>query len=102
MYSFQVNFTGASPTSTTGLPSGWSSAFAGSAVTITHTVGRPPCMLVYVGHSTADGNWHYRLWSAGNQLIVQDATFNSTFSCNVVNTTMGTDSGGYGKIIVTF
>jgi hypothetical protein len=102
IFEFNVQYTGASPTSVTNLPAGWSASISSNDVTITHTQNKRISDVVYWGYSSALNIWRARYPSAANELTANENTQLTSFTVRVSNTVVGTDSGGQAKIVCFF
>ncbi len=101
-YTFTVNYSGASPSSVSNLPTGWSASISANDVTITHDVGKQVNDVTYWGYSSALTAWRARYPSAANELTMLDATKTSAFTIRISNTVVGADSGGVARIVCFF
>jgi hypothetical protein len=104
-YKFTVQFTNMDPTSIIGsLPAGWSATFSGSYVTITHTVGRAPAMVSYMGYNTGSGTatWRFRFPTAANELTILDSASTTKFTFALTTSVAAADLGGKAIINVFF
>lgn len=101
-YEFTLNYTGSLPTSTTGLPSGWSVSISANDVTVTHNVGRQIKDVTYWGYTAGTDLWHARYPTAANELTMDDDTKMTAFTVRVSNTVVGCDSGGNARVVCFF
>lgn len=101
-YEFTLNYTGSSPTSITGLPSGWSVSISANDVTITHTVGRQIKDITYWGYTASTDTWRARYPTAANELKMANDTKTTAFTIRVSNTVVGCDSGGIARVVCFF
>jgi hypothetical protein len=101
-FEFTVNFTGTAPTSTSGLPSGWSSSFSGNDVTITHTVNKQVKDVTYWGYTSGTSIWHARYPNATSELSTTNTNKLVSFTMRLSNTVVGCDSGGQARIVCFF
>ncbi|NDD53966.1 collagen-like protein [bacterium] len=101
-YSFNVNYTGASPSSVSGLPSGWSASISTNDVTITHTTGKQLSHVAYWGYSNSLAAWRSRYPTASNEVTIPDAAKTSSFTLRISNTVVGADAGTIARIMCFF
>jgi hypothetical protein len=101
-YELTVNFTGSTPGSVSGLPSGWSASISGSDITVTHTAGKAIKSIQYWGYSVSGGVQRYRLPSASNEVTIPTASANSQFVFRISTTVAGADTDGTARIVMSF
>lgn len=99
-FSFIVNFDGSgNPSSTSSLPSGWSTTISGTEVTVTHNMSMPPCSIIYFGLNTDTGSvWQMRLPTALNQVSYDNATMNTQFKLVINATVAGASNSSSAKV----
>ncbi len=103
-FSFQVNFNGTDPISASNLPTGWNASISGTVVTVTHTTGKMPVGVNYLGYNTGSGTptWRFRLPSAANEFSVADASKTTSFSFVLTTSIAAADLGGKAIVNVQF
>ena len=103
-FDFIVNFDGSgNPSSTSNLPSGWSTSISGAEVTVTHNVGMPPKSITYFGLNTDSGSvWRYRLPTAANEAKYNDATKNTQFIVTVTTSITGASLSSSAKVNIFY
>lgn len=103
IFSFRANFnTDGSLQSITEIPFGWEVTTAGNAVTVIHTVTRPPQMVVYWGYTRDPDELRLRFPTAGYQVKVPVSNPTSVFTLNLNSAVTGADTGEYALVKVTF
>jgi hypothetical protein len=101
-YELTVKFTGSTPSSVSGLPSGWSASISGSDITVTHTVGKAIKSIQYWGYSVSGGLERYRLPSASNEVTIPTTSANSQFVFRISTAVAGADTDGTARIVMSF
>ena len=101
-YELTVRFTGSTPGSVSGLPSGWSASISGSDITVTHTAGKAIKSIQYWGVSSTGGVQRYRLPSASNEVTIPTANANSQFVFRISTAVAGADTDGTARIVMSF
>lgn len=101
-FKFIVAFTGSDPSAVSSLPSGWSSSISGNVITITHDAGKMPCSVTYLGYTTGNTRWNYRLPSAANPVYVDNANKTTQFKFTISTSIAGADSDQQAEINVIF
>jgi hypothetical protein len=100
-YELTVNFTGSTPGSVSGLPSGWSASISGSDITVTHTAGKAIKSIQYWGYS-AGGLERYRLPSASNEASIPYANRTTQFTFRITTAVAGADTDGSARVVMGF
>jgi len=100
VYSFRVDFTGASQVSSTSdYPAGWSeSTHDTTSVTVLHDVGVQIKHIVFRGHRAASPEWHYRVITATAELTCVEATKTTLFKVSMSASAAGSEASGYAYV----
>jgi hypothetical protein len=103
-FTFQVNFNNTDPVSVANLPNGWNATITGTTVTVTHTAGKMPVGVNYMGYNTGSGQaqWRMRFPTAANEFTVPDASKNTAFSFVLTTSICAADLGGKALVNVQF
>jgi hypothetical protein len=102
-FQFRVIYSGTNPTGidpAEPLPAGWSAAFSGANITITHTAGKPPAWLSYLGRNGALNVLRYPTSVSQLSINVGEEATKFTISAGVATT--GAASGSSALVIVQF
>ena len=100
-YELTVKFTGSTPGSVSGLPSGWSASISGSDITVTHTVGKAIKSIQYWGYSGGSLE-RYRLPSASNEASIPYANRTTQFTFRITTAVAGADTDGTARVVMGF
>ena len=101
-YELTVKFTGSTPGSVSGLPSGWSASISGSDITVTHTAGKAIKSIQYWGYSVSGGLERYRLPSASNETTIPYANRTTQFTFRITTAVAGADTDGTARVVMGF
>ena len=101
-YELTVNFTGSTPGSVSGLPSGWSASISGSDITVTHTAGKAIKSIQYWGYSVSGGLERYRLPSASNEASIPYANRTTQFTFRITTAVAGADTDSTARVVMGF
>ena len=101
-YELTVKFTGSTPGSVSGLPSGWSASISGSDITVTHTAGKAIKSIQYWGYSVSGGLERYRLPSASNEASIPYANRTTQFTFRITTAVAGADTDGSARVVMGF
>ena len=101
-YELTVKFTGSTPGSVSGLPSGWSASISGSDITVTHTAGKAIKSIQYWGYSGSGSLERYRLPSASNEASIPYANRTTQFTFRITTAVAGADTDGSARVVMGF
>ena len=101
-FEMTVQFSGSSPGSVSGLPSGWTASISGADITVTHTVGKAVKAIQYWGYSSSGGVERYRLPSASNEASIPYANRTTQFTFRITTAVAGADTDGNARVVVGF
>lgn len=102
-YQFRLTYSGTNPTGVDPaepLPVGWSAVFSGATVTITHTAGKSPAWVSYLGRNGALNVLRYP--TAVAQLSINVGEEAVKFSISAGTATTGAASGSSALVVVQF
>ena len=99
-YSFKVNFNLSNPSSVSEVPTGWNVSINGSQVIVSHTVGKMPKFVSYLGYNSA--TYAYRTPTPFDQLIITESTKNTSFTMSLTNDVAGSQQSGHAYVNILF
>lgn len=99
-YSFKVTFNLSNPSSISEIPTGWNVSVNGSQITVSHTVGKMPKFVSYLGYNSA--TYRYRTPTPFDEVVIAESTKNTSFSFSLTNDVAGSQQSGHVYVNILF
>lgn len=99
-YSFKVTFNLSNPSSISEIPIGWNVSINGSQITVSHTVGKMPKFVSYLGYNSA--TYRYRTPTPFDEVVIAESTKNTSFSFSLTNDVAGSQQSGHAYVNILF
>lgn len=84
------------------LPAGWSYTKDNNIATISHSTGRIPKLVTYLGYSNISSVLRMRFPTAGYEVRIPDVSRATAFTVNLTAAVTGADLSQYAYVVVTF
>lgn len=99
-FSFKVTFNLSNPFSISEIPTGWNVSVNGSQITVSHTVGKMPKFVSYLGYNSA--TYRYRTPTLYDEVVIAESTKNTSFSFSLTNDVAGSQQSGHAYVNILF